>query len=80
MWDAAGELTTNNNLGVKRVYEWTYRKLIDGPSTTKILVAKVDTASTFTAELPSEIGLSSAPLSGKYRIKCTASDGFVSYS
>lgn len=80
MWDAAGNLTTNNDLGVKRVYDWTYRRLISGPSTTMIIVAKVDTTSTFTVQLPTELGLSSTPLGGKYRIKCTASDNYVSYS
>jgi hypothetical protein len=63
-----------------RVYTITLRKLRVGPSTTNVLVAKTSTTSTINVELPSQVQLSSAPLRGKYRVKCTDKDGAVGYS
>jgi hypothetical protein len=80
MYDAAGLETTVLNEVVKRVYLVKLRKLISGPSASNILVAKSSTTSTIVAEKSSLVQLSSTPLSGNYKIKCTDSQGVVSYS
>lgn len=56
------------------------RKLITGTSASAITVVKVSTAATIVAEIPSLVQVSAPPLSGKYRIKCVAPDGTMSYS
>jgi len=68
------------NESVKNVYRIEVRKLISGISSSKILIAKTSTASTVTAKGPSEMGQSSAPLSGKYRVKCVTNGGVESFT
>jgi hypothetical protein len=81
MYDAADNVVTSDDeLVVKRVYDIEVRKLIPGVSSTNILVARTSTLSDVTAETPDQVQRSSTPLSGSYMIKCTDSEGFVSYS
>jgi hypothetical protein len=80
MFDAADLVTLDPALTVKNVYTVHIKKLISGPSTNNILVAKTTTTSTITVELPSEVQLSSTPLSGSYSIKCVDSEAFESTS
>ena len=79
-YDVNGTETTNQTEAVQSVYYITVRKLINGPSVSNILVIKTTTLATITVDLPSVVGLSATPLSGKYRIKCVAADGTESYS
>jgi hypothetical protein len=80
MYDADGVVTTDDDLSVKRVYHLILRRLRDSASTTNILVAKTTSTATITALPPSQVQLSSKPLSGKYKIKCVDKDGFESFS
>jgi hypothetical protein len=64
----------------RNIYTITLRKLRVGASTTNVLVAKTSTTATVNVELPDQVQLSSAPLRGKYRVKCTDKDGYVRYS
>jgi len=80
MFDANDELTEDVALQVKRVYTITCDRLIPRVSTSNVLVAKQTTTSTFSVELPIDVQQSSAPLSGKYRIKCIDSEGYESMS
>jgi hypothetical protein len=67
-------------LSDRRVYTITLVRLREGASTSNVLVAKTSTTSTVEIELPSDVQLSSAPIRGKYRVKCTDKDGFERYS
>lgn len=49
---------------VKRVYTITLDRLIDGITTSKILVAKTNTKATIKVELPDDVQRSSAPIGG----------------
>ena len=79
-YDVNGTETTNQTEAVQSVYYITVRKLITGPSVSNILVIKTTTTATITVDLPSVVGLSAPPLTGKYRIKCVAADGTESFS
>jgi len=80
MYDDQDVITLDPALTVKNVITVELMRLITGPSTNNILIAKTSTASTITVELPSEVQLSSTPLNGKYQIKCLDADGFTSLS
>jgi hypothetical protein len=80
MYDSAGNETTNKDDSVKNVYHLMMDVQRTTPTTSNILVVKSGTASTIKAEVPTVVGLSSPPLSGDYRFKCTDSHGVVSYS
>ena len=79
-YDVNGTETTNQTEAVQSVYYITVRKLITGPSVSNILVIKTTTTATITVDLPSVVGLSAPPLTGKFRIKCVAADGTESFS
>jgi len=75
-----GTETTNQTEAVQSVYYIQVRKLINGQSASNILVIKTSTQATITVDLPTVVGLSAPPLTGKYRIKCVAADGTESFS
>jgi hypothetical protein len=64
----------------RNIYTITLAKLRVGASTSNVLVLPTTTSSTVEIELPDQVQLSSAPLRGKYRVKCTDKDGFERYS
>lgn len=70
----------NDSKVVKRVYTITLDRLIDGLTTSKILVAKTNTKATIKAETPDQVQRSSAPIGGKFKIKCVSPSGEVSYT
>lgn len=70
MFDVNGTNTTNVTLATSYVYHVVTRKLISTVSVSKVLVAAQQTQATVSVELPSDVQLSSAPLSGKFRITC----------
>lgn len=75
-----GTETTNQTEAVLSVYYITLNKLISGTSVSSIRVVKTGTQATITVDLPKDVQLSGAPLSGKYRIKCIDPEGYTSFS
>ena len=79
--DATGAVTPGSSAAVTWQYTITLRKLITGTSTDAIRVIKTGatvTAATIAVSLPTDLGkLSSAPLSGKIRIRCVDPQGAV---
>jgi len=55
-------------------------KLVVSESTSRVFVAKTTTKSTINVQYPSEIQLSTAPISGKFKVKCVDENGFESTS
>jgi hypothetical protein len=80
MYDASDAEVTVMADAVKVVYEVSARKLINGPSTSMILVAKTSTNASISVETPSQVQLSSPPLSGSFKIKCVDKNGIESFS
>jgi hypothetical protein len=79
-YDADSKETTDDAATVKRVYYITVKKLIPSESVSSIMVAKTSTTSTITVEVPSAVMLSSPPMSGKFKIKCTNKNGQIAYT
>ena len=79
-YDAAGNITSNATLITKRVYQIEVRRLISSESVSSILVAKTSTKAKIVVLTPGKVQLSSPPLSGKYKFKCTSKTGAISYS
>jgi hypothetical protein len=71
MYDNAGVETKDESLAVKRIYFITVNKLIPTESAASIMVAKTSTTSVVTVETPSVVMLSSKPMSGSFKLKCT---------
>lgn len=69
-YDVNGTITTNDTLVTSYVYHIVVKKYISEPSISAIIVSAQQTSATVTYELPSAVQLSSAPLSGKFRITC----------
>ena len=80
LYDAAGNVTTKESDAAKREYFIEVEKLIPQESVASIMVAKTTTKSTVVAVTPSNLMLSSTPLSGNFKIKCTSKTGAISYS
>lgn len=70
MYNSTGNVTTNATESVKNVYNITMKKLIGAPSTSSISIIKTTTKSNVTIEYPSEVQLSSPPMSGNFKIQC----------
>jgi hypothetical protein len=66
MYDAANATTTNLTDSVKNVYDIKMLKLISSESTSKIYVAKTTTKSKVSVQYPSEVQLSTPPISGNF--------------
>ena len=80
MTDSAGVVTTNASLSKKNVYTIKLTRRITGFSFTTATVVTYGTiSSTVTVKGPSDPAsiASSAPLAGKYTLKCTDSAGVV---
>ena len=80
MTDSAGVVTTNASLSKKNVYTIKLTRRITGFSFTTATVVTYGTiSSTVTVKGPSDPAsiASSAPLAGKYILKCTDSAGVV---
>jgi hypothetical protein len=80
MYNSTGNVTTNATESVKNVYNITMKKLIGAPSTSSISIIKTTTKSNVTIEYPSEVQLSSPPMSGHFKIQCIDELGFASTS
>lgn len=80
LYDANDTETTNLTLGVKSLYNITLRKLITGPSVSNIMAMKSGSASLVTINMPTDVQLSSTPLSGKFKIQCMDDRNYTSYS
>jgi hypothetical protein len=80
MYYSTGNETTNATESVKNVYTITMKKLIATESTSKIYVAKITTKSSISIEYPSEVQLSTAPMSGNFKVQCVDELGFESTS
>ena len=80
MYNSTGNVTTNATESVKNVYNITMKKLIKAPSTSSISIIKTTTKSNVTIEYPSEVQLSSPPMSGNFKIQCIDELGFASTS
>jgi len=80
MYNSTGNETTNATESVKNVYTITMKKLIATESTSKIYVAKITTKSSISIEYPSEVQLSTAPMSGNFKVQCVDELGFESTS
>jgi len=66
--------------GTKRTYQVTVDKLITKASVKSVRVMASGTKAKLTVAGPDKVQLSSPPLSGKYKIKCTSKTGAISYS
>ena len=80
LFDATGAVTASTSVATKWQYTITLRRLITGTSTDAIRIIKTGataTAATIAVVLPTYLGgkLSSAPLSGKIRIRCVDPQG-----
>ena len=80
MYDADGAVTTEAADSVKNVYDLKMTKLIASESVTKIYVAKTTTSATISIEYPSEVQLSTAPISGSFVVRCVDEAGLESSS
>jgi len=80
MYDASNATTTNQTDSVRNVYDIKMQKLVASGSTSKIYVAKTTTKSTVSVQYPSEIQLSTAPITGKFKVKCIDENAFESTS
>ena len=72
-YDADDVETDDADLAVKYVYTVTLRRRINGQSFNAALITKVDTSADIKIETPHQ--LSTAPLSGNFRIQCPDYDG-----
>jgi hypothetical protein len=80
MFDIDGTLTENSTEAITYVYEVTLRHLIWGKTVSNINIVTISTEATIEFDLPEDVQLSGNPLSGKFKIKCTDSEGYESYS
>lgn len=69
MFMANGTNTTNVTEAASYVYHIKMLKFISGSSVANIMVSK-QTQATITVDQPSDVQLSSPPLTGKFRITC----------
>ena len=69
MFMANGTNTTNVTEAASYVYHIKMLKFISGSSVANIMVSK-QTSATITVDQPSDVQLSSPPLTGKFRITC----------
>ena len=67
--------TTNVLLSKKTIYTVYVMRSLASPSTTKITITRISTASLITPSTPANTQLSNPPLFGLFRIKCLLEDG-----
>jgi len=80
MYDLNGTETDNSTEAITYEYYVTLKKLINDMSVSDIRVIKTTSKSTIEVDLPVDVQLSAAPLSGYFRIKCIDHEGYESYS
>lgn len=64
----------------KSVYNITMNKYINGKSVSNVMVMKMGATGEITFNMPDNVQLSGAPLSGKFQIDCVNKDGYASAS
>jgi hypothetical protein len=79
-YDLNGDVTIIESEATTSIYEIKVLRLISSASVLSISVVKTTTAATITIDLPADVQLSGAPISGKYRIKCVDPEGFESFT
>jgi hypothetical protein len=79
-YDKDGNITSNATEIVKREYQIICNKLIAQESVASIMIVKSSTKSKIVALAPSKVQISSPPLTGKYKFKCTSKTGAISFS
>lgn len=62
------------------VYYITLKKLVATPTASSITAIKTTSTATITVDIPADVQLSAAPLSGNYRIKCNVEGYEPTYS
>lgn len=80
MYNSSGNVTTNATETVKNVYNITMKKLIAAESVSSIMTAPIGTSASISVEYPSQVQLSTAPMSGNFKVKCVDELGFESTS
>jgi len=79
-YDKDGNITSNATEIVKREYQIICNKLLPQESVASIMIVKATTKSKIVALAPSKVQVSSPPLTGKYKFKCTSKTGAISFS
>jgi hypothetical protein len=78
MYDLTDSIVTDVILSVKSVYEIVVHKSLSQASTNYASFARVSTQATFEMKYPTDVQLSTPPISGSFLITCTLPNGELS--
>ena len=78
MFDLTDSIVTDATLSVKSVYEIVVHRSLSQASTNYASFARYSTLATFEMKYPTDVQLSTPPISGSFLITCTLPNGEMS--